>query len=424
MRPDSTSDRLRSSAAGQADAGVSRRRLLLGGAAGLAAVTVGSAGGLAAGTLAAGGSASDPIPAPVDPAPLAGAVIPFHGEHQAGIEIAPQAHTSLIALDLLPSTDRDGIRRMLRLITDDAARLTAGRPALADTEPELAATPARLTVTVGVGPGLVDRVDPGARPAWLAPLPAFPIDRLQPRWSGGDLLLEVAADDAIAIAHASRMLVKDIRRYAVVRWRQDGFRNAAGSVPEGQTQRNLFGQLDGTANPAPGSEAFARTVWRSRDEQAWLAGGTSLVIRRIAMNLDTWDALDRSARENAVGRRLDTGAPLTGVREHDVPDLQARGPAGVPVISPLSHVGRARSAPGSPQLFRRGYNYDLSAAGGTDAGLIFASFQADPLTQFVPIQRRLAQADLLNLWTTPIGSAVFAVLPGCAPGGSLGDTLL
>ncbi len=43
----------------------------------------------------------------------------------------------------------------MKLWTEDAARLTQGRPALADTEPELAAEPSRLTVTVGWGPGIV-----------------------------------------------------------------------------------------------------------------------------------------------------------------------------------------------------------------------------------------------------------------------------
>jgi dye decolorizing peroxidase len=42
----------------------------------------------------------------------------------------------------------------------------------------------------------------------------------------------------------------------------------------------------------------------------------------------------------------------------------------------------------------------------------------------VPIQQRLAENDLFNTWTTPIGSAVFALPPGCAPDGYLGDTLL
>jgi dye decolorizing peroxidase len=31
---------------------------------------------------------------------------------------------------------------------------------------------------------------------------------------------------------------------------------------------------------------------------------------------------------------------------------------------------------------------------------------------------------LLNQWTTPIGSAVFAIPPGCQEGGYIGDTLL
>lgn len=408
------------SAVPDSDASVSRRRLLLGGAAGLGAAGLGAAGG-----FALGAQAHPPHQPEVPTTTAAGtATVPFHGVHQAGIEVQPQAHSSYLAFDLAPGVDRDGIRRMLRLITSDAERLAAGRPALADTEPELALTPARLTVTVGFGPGLVDRVDPGARPDWLAPLPAFSIDRLEPRWSGGDLLLEVAADDPMSIAHATRMLVKDIRRYASVRWRQDGFRNAAGSTPAGATQRNLFGQLDGTANPAPGSPSFARVVWRTRAEPAWLVGGTSYVLRRIAMNLDTWDELDRGSREQAVGRRLDTGAPLSGGQEFDVPDLTARTSAGLPAISAVSHVARARSANGAPQIARRGFNYDLTASGGTDAGLIFGSLQADPVAQFVPIQQRLAEVDLLNLWTTPIGSAVFAVPPGCQPGGYLGETLV
>lgn len=407
------------SSASGTEPGVSRRRLLLSGAAGLGAAGLGAAGGFALGAATAtAGSGSPALPA------VGAAVVPFHGTHQAGIELHPQAHTSYLAFDLAPSADRDGIRRMLRLISSDAERLTAGQPALADTEPELALTPARLTVTVGFGPGLVDRVDPGARPAWLAPLPAFSVDRLEPRWSGGDLLLEVAADDPMSIAHASRMLVKDIRRFASIRWRQDGFRNASGTTPAGATQRNLFGQLDGTANPAPGSEAFARVVWRTRADPAWLVSGTSFVLRRIAMNLDTWDELDRGSREQAVGRRLDTGAPLSGDREFDVPDLEARNALGLPAISAVSHVARARSADGAPQIMRRGYNYDLTAGGGTDAGLLFGSMQADPLAQFVPIQQRLAEVDLLNLWTTPIGSAVFAIPPGCGPGGYVGETLV
>lgn len=42
----------------------------------------------------------------------------------------------------------------------------------------------------------------------------------------------------------------------------------------------------------------------------------------------------------------------------------------------------------------------------------------------MPVQRTLAELDLLNQWTTPIGSAVFALPPGAEPGGWVGETLL
>ena len=47
------------------------------------------------------------------------------------------------------------------------------------------------------------------------------------------------------------------------------------------------------------------------------------VLRRIAMDLDKWDAVDRVGRENTIGRTLDPGAPLTGGRERDPLDLDA-----------------------------------------------------------------------------------------------------
>jgi dye decolorizing peroxidase len=78
------------------------------------------------------------------------------------------------------------------------------------------------------------------------------------------------------------------------------------------------------------------------------------------------------------------------------------------------------------RIFRRAYNYDEAPRhdGRADAGLIFAAFQRDIGEQFVPMQRKLAEADLLNDWITPIGSAVFAVPPGCEPGGWIGQALL
>lgn len=373
--------------------------------------------------------------------PVGTDTVPFHGARQAGVDTPAQTHAVYLALDLKPVTDRDQIQRMLRLLTDDAARLTQGRATLADTEPELAAAPARLTVTFGFGPELVRRVAPERSPAWLRPLPAFGIDRLQERYSHGDLLLQLCGDDPVSLAHARRMLLKDARAFATVRWVQTGFRSARGAHPGGTTLRNLFGQVDGTANPEPQSDRLERVVWGQGAGELpltpWLEGGTSLVLRRIAMDLDRWDELDRPAKEQVIGRRLDTGAPLSGGQEHDEPDLSAVNAHGFPVISDISHVRRSRTSSPEQTMLRRAYNYDdgpvgPSRGGGeagegegqvSNSGLLFAAYQCDVDQQYVPVQRRLAESDHLNLWTVPVGSAVFALPPGCAEGGYVGEQL-
>jgi dye decolorizing peroxidase len=405
------------------DRGVSRRHLLLGGAAG----TLGAAGAVGIDLLRRAPGAPG-APATTPAAAVAGAeTVPFHGIHQAGIETAPQAHAVYHALDLRAETDGPALRRMMRILTDDARRLSQGTSALADSEPELATVPARLTVTFGFGPELVARAaGQDAVPSWLRPLPAFTVDRLDPAYGEGDLLLHVAADDPLTVAHASRMLRKDARSFATLRWTQTGFRRAAGSEKPGTTMRNLFGQVDGTVNPAPGTPDFDRLVWRETGP-SWMAGGTGCVLRRIAMDLDEWDQLDRSGREQSVGRTLATGAPLTGEHEADEADFTATTAIGFPVIPEFSHMRRARSDDPDERIFRRGYNYDDAPAPGggvSDSGLIFVSYQADVDAQFVPLQRRLDELDLLNRWVTPVGSAVFAIPPGCGPDGYVGDTLL
>ena len=255
------------------------------------------------------------------------------------------------------------------------------------------------------------------RQAAVRELPAFPIDRLEARWSGGDLLLQICADDPLTVAHAQRMLIKDARPFAAVRWVQTGFRRSPGMHAPGFTQRNVMGQLDGTANPR--DAAMDTAVWAPD-------GSTTLVVRRIRAEIEKWDLLGVADKENAVGRRMDTGAPFTGVHEHDEPDFAALDPGGLPVMPDYAHVTRAHVTDPALKILRRPYNYDGApdATGRPDSGLIFASYQADIARQYVPIQQRLADKDLLNEWITPIGSAVFAVPPGCAADGWIGEQVL
>ncbi|MGE0218724.1 Dyp-type peroxidase [Mycolicibacterium sp.] len=393
---------------------VNRRRLLTGGAAALAASAALTQCAAPESSSAADGFGSHSEP--------------FHGRHQSGVATTPQAHALFIALDLSPTahrSPRDTLTATLKLVSSDAQRLTQGIPALADTEPELAHRPARLTITVGLGPGVFDRIGlPHRRPATVAALPEFTTDRLEPRWCGGDLLLQICADDPMVVAHASRVLLKNVRTLATQRWRQPGFRSAHGADASGGTMRNLMGQVDGTVNLGEPAE-LDRYVWDDGTDQPWFAGGTVAVLRRIHAELDSWDELDRTSKELTVGRRLDTGAPLTGTREHDDPDFAA-AEGGIPVIPPNAHIALARHRNADERFLRRGYNYDDPPAAGqtTDSGLIFVAYQRDPGRQFVPVQHRLAEADALNAWITTIGSATFAVLPGAAGGSYLGAPLL
>ena len=352
---------------------------------------------------------------------------PFHGPHQAGIATPPQAHAVFLGLDLRKGTGRKELGRLMRLLTDDARRLTQGRPALADPEPDLAPLPSRLTFTFGFGPGLFKAAGlEKQRPEGLRPLPPFKVDRLEDRWSGGDLLVQICCDDPITLAHALRMTVKDARAFTRVRWVQRGFRRSPGVQSSGATQRNLMGQLDGTVNPVPGTADFDQAVW-VQDGPEWLRGGTTLVLRRIRMELEKWDEADPAGKEFAVGRRLTSGAPLTGRHEHDEPDFDAVDSAGFPVIAENAHIRLAHVDSPRLRMLRRPYNYDegLTADGRSDAGLLFAAYQADIDRQFIPVQRRLDEGgDLLNLWTTPIGSAVFAIPPGCDENGWIGQGLL
>lgn len=404
--------------------GLSRRSVLTGG---VAAVVGGGVAGYAGRGLVDDDTVVADWRTVADSQVVGAATEPFHGPRQSGITTPPQAHATFLGFDIVPGATRAEIQGVLRAWSQDAARLTQGLPGLADLEPELAADPARLTVTFGFGPRFFDAIGmPEKRPSWLAQLPPFPqIDQLEDRWSEGDLLLQIAADDPLIVSHAARILASGVRGVAQQRWAQRGFRKAVGTDPTGRTQRNLFGQIDGTENPRPDDVDFDQLVFSDGSDQRWMQGGSSLVLRRIRMTMDTWEEIDRNSRELSVGRRLDTGAPLTGQHEHDPPDFEAIDETGLPVIPPESHIARARQRHRGEAMLRRPYNYDDPPEDGeiSNIGLLFTAYQADPVRTYIPVQQRLAEQDALNIWTIPIGSAVFALPPGIPEGGYVGQEL-
>lgn len=404
---------------------VSRRRFLAGSA------TAASAGALAAcapgAEKAAGETGEPPSNSEDNREPLTEAVVDFDGAHQAGVSTPSQAAMNLIGFNLKPGVDAKGVARLMRLWTEDARALCSGRNPLGSLEPEMNEWPANLTITVGFGARIFDIAAPEKKPGWLHDIPALSRDALRPEWGQTDLALQICADDPVMAAWAMRHMTRAGMDYADTAWVQQGFMNAFGAIPKGQTPRNLFGQVDGTVNPHSDADY---------DEQVWIdgpdgfAGSTSLVVRRIAMNLDEWEILDRVSREQSVGRTLADGSPLTGGGEFDAPDMDARDEYGLPVIDKNSHMARAMPPADHPEqrFRRRPYNYNLPPEPGSgqlsNAGLIFCAYQKDPDVQFTPVLERLNESDRLNTWITHIGSAVYWIPPGTrgADAGENGDS--
>jgi len=268
----------------------SRRGLLsLAGVGGAGAVA-----GLAAGFLghdvvtAASASAATPDPG--------ASVIPFFGQHQAGITTPAQDRLHMAAFDVT-TEDRKELIRLLKDWTAAAEAMTTGVPTgktgavdgpydapPEDTGEALDLPAAKLTLTFGFGAGLFEKdgkvrfgLD-GRRPDALIDLPHFPGDDLQPGRTGGDLVVQACADDPQVAVHAIRNLARIGFGKVRVRWSQLGFGRTSSTSRTQVTARNLFGFKDGTNNLKVEDNALLdEHVWVSstaRPSEQWMAGGS------------------------------------------------------------------------------------------------------------------------------------------------------
>jgi deferrochelatase/peroxidase EfeB len=214
-----------------------------------------------------------------------------------------------------------------------------------------------------------------------------------------------------------------------LRWPQLGFGRTSSTSASQITARNLMGFKDGTRNIKSDETAeLDAHVWVGAEtDQPWMKGGSYLVSRRIRMLVEAWDRDYLADQQNVFGRFKTSGAPLTGVREFDPPDLTKQG-AGKPVIADNAHIRLA--SPDSNdglRILRRGYSYTDGidpATGELDAGLFFIAYQQDPRTQFVVLQRKLGAHDALNEYIVHTASGLFACPPGLAAGATWADGLL
>ncbi|WP_419871631.1 iron uptake transporter deferrochelatase/peroxidase subunit [Candidatus Pristimantibacillus sp. PTI5] len=365
-------------------------------------------------------------------------IVSFYGKHQAGITTPAQDFIVFAAFDLTATT-LDEVRKLFQAWTKAAAAMASGEM-LGNTNDNLnlppsdtgeaeGLSPSRTTITFGVGPSFFDgRYGlAGKRPAALPDLPAFGGDELREEWSGGDIGVQVNANDMQIAFHAVRNLARIARGKAILRWTQEGFQRTSAADPAGATPRNLMGFRDGTGNPDATDDAeMKKVVWAAAsDGTSWMDQGSYMVVRRIRMRIEVWDRSTLGDQEASFGRHRNSGAPIGSAHEMDKLDLDKKDEKGKPVIPMNAHV-RLAHGDGSVKILRRSYSYSSgmdNKTGQLDAGLLFICFNRDSRKQFIPMQQKLGQSDLLNEYIVHTGSAVFACFPGVSEGGYIGETL-
>ncbi|HEY8084171.1 MAG TPA: Dyp-type peroxidase [Methylophilaceae bacterium] len=374
---------------------------------------------------------------------------PFWGVHQAGITTPMQSNTYFIAFDL-QTTKREDVIALLKAWTDAAASMTQAQAdetahldaggVARDSGATIGLSPARLTITFGFGPSLfekggVDRYGLASRrPAALADLPRFAGDQLVAERTGGDLSVQACSDDPQVVEYAIRRLATLANGIASIRWGQPGF---SGDFKPGETPRNQMGFKDGTLNVSTKDDKLMQQfIWVGDEGPAWMRGGSYMVIRPTRIALEHWDQMKMGFQEQTIGRQKYSGAPFGKQHEMDPLDLKAVDKDGNPVTAELSHA--AMAAPENndgAQILRRAYSYDNGLIHVAerwppwlqtttfDAGLLFECYQRDPRTGFVKIFGKMSQLDMLNQFTTPVGSGLFAIAPGAKPGEYIGQRL-
>ncbi|HEC8323590.1 TPA: deferrochelatase/peroxidase EfeB [Providencia rettgeri] len=353
--------------------------------------------------------------------------INYIGLHQAGVLTPEPKNASFIAFNITANSVEE-LQAMFTLLTQRIAYLTQpqkesliNNDKMPPAESGILGTqqqPDSLTITVALGNSLFDNRFGlnKIKPKHLSEMTSFPNDRLEQKWCGGDILLQICANSQESVIYALRDILRHISPYSFPLWKIDGFLPAR-DIDNHSTPINLFGFKDGTGNaPADDNSLMNELIWitKGSQEPSWCDGGTYQAVRLIRFNLEFWDRTPLEDQENDFGRHKDSGAPIGMKNEHDDPEFE-KDPHGDRILFD-SHMRRAE--PRNPERYtaklrRRSYSYSLglTETGTLDMGLVFVSFQQNLKTGFIDTQKRL-NGEPLERYIKPFGGGYYFVLPG------------
>ena len=367
---------------------------------------------------------------------------PFYGIHQSGITNARPAHGLVASFDVLVKTP-DDLERLFRTLTQRIAFLTQGGtppeldPKLPPADsgiigPEI--RPDNLTMTVGLGDSLFEHhpwLQPH-KPKLLQRMTKFPNDALVADLCHGDLSLQFCANTPDTNIHALRDILKTMSDLMFLRWKQEGNVPVIPPSPDGEVEsaRNFLGFRDGSANPdASDKNLMNQLVWvgEAHQEPEWAVNGSYQAVRIIRNFVERWDRTPLQEQELIFGRKKNSGAPLDGTKESQVPDY-SKDPEGK--VTPMdAHIRLANDRSHATQknlILRRPFNYSngVTKSGQLDQGLLFICYQADLEQGFIAVQRKL-DGEPLEEYIKPVGGGYFYILPGAVSEKDyLGSTLI
>ena len=119
---------------------------------------------------------------------------------------------------------------------------------------------------------------------------------------------------------------------------------------------------------------------RDDGEPTWAVDGTYMVARRIRMRVEFWDRTALHTQEAIIGRLKDTGAPLDGVYETDVPAYASDQDGSSTPLTADIRLAIPAVTDREDRILRLGFNFSqgFTPDGQLHQGLAVRLFPAQP----------------------------------------------